>query len=644
MEISMQEIISIRQEGTVFDYCSVFQSLFERVKNSEDMCEVYAIYLFIDGLEPRIREVFITWHQYSYHKVKDFISLALKIDANKLQDSFSPFDPKSSFYIKELVFDSRKSLDEIMEGNESFRDGKIQEISNEDRVFDESAYKVFDEMFERFDGKIQELGSESENDIKKELEKELYESDYSDKIVETTGVSYGTLNQNKSVETVMVDQEIRKKMLVSMFLPNVIIMNKSLGSDHQVKLGEHVRVLVLAKALVSRKRKKRVNWIDTGWFFNTKCKHGEIVELKCVASLVDKNKVSEVGLQLGSDLKLSDLDWVKQPKACRIIPRINPKIMGAFLSLLRILFGIEINLLNNQMVMKRCSIIDCIRSGEVDILTAVKACAKGNVCGVCFGLRTKQVRFVGFRYSVTQNSKLSKRATHKVKNQDSVSYQQLSVAGNVLVQGPKGAHNQLNNSKTSVFNSLRWYVGPLWDGSIYGQQGSGGNVVVGFSTEAGSSKQHCFKHNIGIGSVKKRVRNSSLGDNAHMNYLGNSNAKRLRVKKVNKQNKNKATDKNFKLQNLKGRVIQWTLTEILRINSMEMERGYTTGPNLDQQESMQDCNLLMMSLNRSLKGQTCWTIDHYQDGSDNLVLLLRFSTLDSFHIFFLSQLAFDTFD
>ncbi|KAJ0845790.1 hypothetical protein HanRHA438_Chr15g0717601 [Helianthus annuus] len=236
MELAMEEIMLIRQEGTVFDYCSVFQSLFERVKNSEDMSEVYAIYLFINGLEPRIREMFITWHQYSYHKVKDFISLALKIDANKLQDSFSPFDPKSSFYVKELVFDSRKILDEIMEGNESFKDGKIQEISNEDRVFDqwrsltrmtggggsktsipknfyrtrgsktyitknfymkttyitllsekfggvgrpsppllyfatvfdESAYKVFDEMLERFSGEIKvQIHDESENDNEK---------------------------------------------------------------------------------------------------------------------------------------------------------------------------------------------------------------------------------------------------------------------------------------------------------------------------------------------------------------------------------------------------------------------------------------------------------------------------------------------
>ncbi|KAJ0537985.1 hypothetical protein HanRHA438_Chr08g0337611 [Helianthus annuus] len=168
MELAMEEIMSIRQEGTVFDYCSVFQSLFERVKNSKDVSEVYAIYLFIDGLEPRIREVFITWHQYSYHKVKYFISLALKIDANKLQDSFSLFDLKPSFYVKESVFDSRKILDEIMEGNESFKDVKIQEISNEDRVFDESAYKVFDEMLERFSGEIKvQIHDESENDNEK---------------------------------------------------------------------------------------------------------------------------------------------------------------------------------------------------------------------------------------------------------------------------------------------------------------------------------------------------------------------------------------------------------------------------------------------------------------------------------------------
>ena len=96
------------------------------------MSEFSAIYLFTVGLAPRIRDIFITWHQYSCHTVEDVISLALKINANELQDSFSPFDPKSSFYIKDLVFDFRKSLDEIMEGNESFKEGKLQEISNED--------------------------------------------------------------------------------------------------------------------------------------------------------------------------------------------------------------------------------------------------------------------------------------------------------------------------------------------------------------------------------------------------------------------------------------------------------------------------------------------------------------------------------
>ncbi|MFS8023109.1 hypothetical protein Hanom_Chr16g01447621 [Helianthus anomalus] len=147
MRLAMEEIMSIRQEGTVFDYCSVFQSLFERVKNSEDMSEVYAIYLFINGLEPRIREVFITWHQYSYHKVKDFISLALKIDSNGLEDSFSPFDPNSSFYNKDLEFDINITLEELIKDNEFFKNEKIQEVdivqeTIDDEVIDESTVFV----------------------------------------------------------------------------------------------------------------------------------------------------------------------------------------------------------------------------------------------------------------------------------------------------------------------------------------------------------------------------------------------------------------------------------------------------------------------------------------------------------------------
>ncbi|KAJ0575805.1 hypothetical protein HanRHA438_Chr05g0210931 [Helianthus annuus] len=97
--------------------------------------------------------------------------------------------------------------------------------------------------------------------------------------------------------------------------------------------------------------------------------------------------------------------------------------MNVILSLLKMLFGIEIVCLSNQMVMQRCYVINCIRSGEVDLLIVVKACAKGNMRGVCFGLRTKLVRLFGLRYSITQTPKLSRIKMHKVKNQDNVDFQ-----------------------------------------------------------------------------------------------------------------------------------------------------------------------------------------------------------------------------
>ncbi|KAJ0844781.1 hypothetical protein HanRHA438_Chr15g0706291 [Helianthus annuus] len=154
MDDALDEIMALRQEGTVKKYCDEFQFLLELVKNSEEMSEYYAIYLFMDGLEPEIRDIFQTWHQYSFHTLKDNISLALKLDANKLSDTLSPYDPKSSLYIMDLEFDFRKSIDEIMGKNE---------VSNEDKLFDGIIHKVFDEIpkkcsnQEAVDSKIQDL-------------------------------------------------------------------------------------------------------------------------------------------------------------------------------------------------------------------------------------------------------------------------------------------------------------------------------------------------------------------------------------------------------------------------------------------------------------------------------------------------------
>ncbi|MFS7914948.1 hypothetical protein Hanom_Chr02g00159521 [Helianthus anomalus] len=107
----MEQLMAYNQEGTIKDYCDSFQVLFDQVRNREEISEFYAIYLLICGLEPEIRKIFARWHQYSCTKVKDVISLALKIDTNSLQDSSSPFDPNSSFYNKDLEFNINITLE-----------------------------------------------------------------------------------------------------------------------------------------------------------------------------------------------------------------------------------------------------------------------------------------------------------------------------------------------------------------------------------------------------------------------------------------------------------------------------------------------------------------------------------------------------
>ncbi|MFS8019778.1 hypothetical protein Hanom_Chr15g01407661 [Helianthus anomalus] len=52
---------------------------------------------------------FVTWHQYSLHTLDDTISLALKLDANELKDSCSPYDSNSSVYHDFKVFDVNDS-------------------------------------------------------------------------------------------------------------------------------------------------------------------------------------------------------------------------------------------------------------------------------------------------------------------------------------------------------------------------------------------------------------------------------------------------------------------------------------------------------------------------------------------------------
>ncbi|MFS8031019.1 putative phosphoglucan, water dikinase [Helianthus anomalus] len=278
-----------------------------------------------------------------------------------------------------------------MKDNELFRNGKIQEtIDGSDEMNGLGSIFVDESLENEKDEEI----THSENEI--EID--------------------DACNQESVVWKELEGEETSKDI-------RFVTLSSSIRLDYQVRLGKHVGFLGLMKESCFWKMKKRLNWIDTGWVFNIECKSGEIAELKFVVELVDKNRVWDVGLQLGSVLKVSHLDWVKQTKAYKIIPNIKPKLMSVILSLLKMLFGIVIVCSSNQMVMQRCYVIDCIRSGEVDLLIVVKACAKGNMPGVCFGLRTKLVRLFGLRYSITQNPKLSRIKIRKVKNQDNVDFQ-----------------------------------------------------------------------------------------------------------------------------------------------------------------------------------------------------------------------------
>ncbi|KAI7741630.1 hypothetical protein M8C21_017639 [Ambrosia artemisiifolia] len=69
----------------------------------------------------------------------------------------------------------------------------------------------------------------------------------------------------------------------------------NLRLDHQVKFGEHVGVLGSTKEFGSWKKKKQLNWTETGWVCNMECNGGETIEFKFVVEQMDKSMVWEGG-------------------------------------------------------------------------------------------------------------------------------------------------------------------------------------------------------------------------------------------------------------------------------------------------------------------------------------------------------------
>ncbi|KAM0006345.1 hypothetical protein Hdeb2414_s0005g00170811 [Helianthus debilis subsp. tardiflorus] len=348
MEFALEKIMEISQEGTVKEYCNSFQILFNQVRNLEEISEFYAIYLFICGLEPKIRKIFARWHQYSCTTVKDVISLALKIDSNGLRDFFSPFDPNSSFYNKDLEFDINITLEELMKDNELFRNGKIQETCAnlvQETIVDE----VIDYVYKNIeDDTIQDKCSEDKlyGEISNGVGSVIQESIDSDQVIneDMGNISIKDFQGNEKddknnqvqigekgnvIESVEGDNTVGERNacvgLQLLYSPQnshyitgesmsvyEFILYEGAGSFHCGKQSKGSRNSESSQVSVPTEigvglfhYRKQLKWIDTGWACNLKYKGSEILELKIVELLIDKNRVWDVGLQLGSDLKVS---------------------------------------------------------------------------------------------------------------------------------------------------------------------------------------------------------------------------------------------------------------------------------------------------------------------------------------------------
>ncbi|MFS7888794.1 hypothetical protein Hanom_Chr00s000002g01599271 [Helianthus anomalus] len=291
MEDALDQIMSLMQESTVSKYCDEIQILFDKVNISEEISEYYAIYLFSDGLEPKIRDVFITWHQYSFHTLKDYISLALKLDANKLKDSFSPCDPNSSLYEPHRVFDivsgndNGETSEDMGEDSRKYsmeydKDGtgsssqdmviEIQEIIDQDSCDSEYALNVFEEMPKIVSGeKIENLGDDDSR--KNETDNNMFENEI------------GSSKHNLSIELEWGDHKIVKEE------PDVTI---GMSTPHLHQL-ENPLVLMFTKLEdqmdpLDDNFSTQFNWLDMGW---NQLKAVEIVSkaLKLVLSFIRSN-------------------------------------------------------------------------------------------------------------------------------------------------------------------------------------------------------------------------------------------------------------------------------------------------------------------------------------------------------------------
>ncbi|KAJ0957841.1 putative phosphoglucan, water dikinase [Helianthus annuus] len=96
-----------------------------------------------------------------------------------------------------------------------------------------------------------------------------------------------------AVSTQTREGETGEKEMKSKTSRGMVQLNLRL--DHQVKFGEHVGVLGSTKEFGSWKKKKQLNWTETGWVCNMECKGGETIEFKFVVEQIDKSMIWEGG-------------------------------------------------------------------------------------------------------------------------------------------------------------------------------------------------------------------------------------------------------------------------------------------------------------------------------------------------------------
>ncbi|KAD6453861.1 hypothetical protein E3N88_08567 [Mikania micrantha] len=168
----MEEIMSLMQEDNVQDYCDAFETLFHKV----NICEVYAVYLFITGLKQEISEALKEYHNIGSNlTLKEAFSLAriqensLKLDSTRMkQNQFTNWatieETPSDYEVSTCVLHQECISSVSIDGDKGLESQFI---------LVETAPYVFDEMPNSIGNKIQEPIDVEVLEIQKDFENEL---------------------------------------------------------------------------------------------------------------------------------------------------------------------------------------------------------------------------------------------------------------------------------------------------------------------------------------------------------------------------------------------------------------------------------------------------------------------------------------